>query len=695
MVNYHELIPLSINTPDSKKYLIDRGINSDLAGKLDIITVPGQHIRTHPRAHQHVAVIIPYRDRGGKLTEYWAARFVEKAGPREVSFADGVAPLPKAYQPHGESVRGYLCPLNDWISISNGSTIFIAESCIKAIAIGQCRKYAIGLSGVSCGAPKGVLIPEISELPVKAKNLKFCIVFDSDTLSNPDVSAAMSHLAEKIYEKFKVRTTWLPLPHGDDEKKQGFDDFFVKDHIQAIHFLDGIGEEIPGTELQMKIVDMNSEVCIVMEGSVVVKLDSGNVMHPADFKVNYANWTAALPGKTRVSVAECWLKSEIRNEVIRMEYMPESEERICLNSDEVRIYNTYHGMGCEEKEGDTTFFHEYLAFAIPRFDLITQQEVSVGEETGREYFIEEHLRDQWAWILQNPGKKLNTILILFGDEGTGKSMIMRPFKRMFGDNYAQISNSEIREKYTGSYGNKMLIHIDELKKGRGDAEDLVSQRIRMLVTEEDMQNRLMHKDHFKSRNCANLVITSNDADCLRINDGDRRTFVVRMNYGYEHFIEYVEQNNYGGAEALMHELRRKIFHKMFNPYQSRAWLTPWKKDLINYSKDWLEAKIAELWEDPDSIIVIPTGARRRTIYSTRDLVPILYEGKQPSDVLGASRRIGQILEKSKFKKAANGVMFRGPEGRQSTYWIIRKEENDNSRWEDAFQCRKDMEGKLG
>jgi hypothetical protein len=61
----------------------------------------------------------------------------------------------------------------------------------------------------------------------------------------------------------------------------------------------------------------------------------------------------------------------------------------------------------------------------------------------------------FGWIIQNPGKRAEVLLIIFGNQGIGKTELFRFFKHLFGDYFSKISK---KEDLTGQFSSQNILY---------------------------------------------------------------------------------------------------------------------------------------------------------------------------------------------------------------------------------------------
>jgi len=684
------------------RYLDQRGISRETAGKLGLFILSAMELIAAARRSPNVmpdtraAVVFPhYQVADDEAIEWWSSRLVDLTdeGPRVVaSFGDLVDPEKrkrpgKMFCPPNEAPRGYLTPLCDWANIPQGARVYIHESCIKAINGALLGKYSVGLNGVwgwTSQKNEIALIAELRDLPWKARALEPVIVFDANARTNWQVQAAENRLAAKLFAITGRSAVALRVPHPDAVPlgDQGFDDFrmSVGDRV-ALEFLEGAGEPIDVSQLEQMLVKLNSEVCVVRDIGRIAEQETGTLMSRATFTdVNFAHYMAEVPHGDDVRMAnvpKIWITDTRRVEVESIAYMP-GHERIDVDvGGGPRKLNLWKGMGCEPEPGDVDVW----------LRLLTN---NVGDEWLRNWII------SWcAYPLQNLGSKMNSLLLLFGPSGVGKNLFLDPLRAIYGDNAVLISEENLRSAFNSVYSKKQLVHVDELPRVRSDFADsggLAMQKIKLLTTSKKITVNTKNQPEYEVRNCANLALTSNYHDCIKLDQDDRRACVIKwepQSADVDHrgdqpyWVEYVRwSENEGPAALYQFLLEWDIKASGFDPH---AWAphTEWKDEITEAGMSPMDLWAKDLWRDPE--FILPLIGQGRALWSAKELA-MIYWGCSESEIThGRSKSLTNALKNQGFSLANGGNPLKpqGRDGVQARFWVVRRRDDD---WSDAKTC---------
>jgi Family of unknown function (DUF5906) len=205
----------------------------------------------------------------------------------------------------------------------------------------------------------------------------------------------------------------------------------------------------------------------------------------------------------------------------------------------------------------------------PWLDLVTKL---FGKGTP-EY---EHFLDYWAYLLQNPGRKIGHALVIIGGQGVGKDSVLAPLFEAVGDhNVAPIDTATLANQWT-HYLKAQIIYVQEIhQQGRRDQYNhlkpfISSQRTRLQVNEKGLRQYFVP-------NHQNWIIASNHGDAIALDDDDRRFWVHRVLIdeppGDDYFTKYRAWLAAGGFEKVYGWLLRRDvggFNPMARPPMTTA-----------------------------------------------------------------------------------------------------------------------------
>lgn len=625
------------------------------------------------------AIVFPHYRLGDLQSpmEWWSARLVPLADPQGLrvvaSFGDlvdpvraGSAKLGKMFCPPNEAPHAYLPPVYPWKDLCRGQRVFIHESALKALNGALLGAASVGLNGVwGWGSRKHqiALIAELRDLPWRALELQPVIVYDSNAWDNWQVQAAEAGLAGRLFEitgrmAFALR---VPKPAGGGD--EGFDDFRMRvGDAAARAFLEGPGVEISVNEIELMKLELNSLVCVVRSMGLVAEQGTATVMSGGTFtNLNYAHYTATVEDGERlrqVNVPKLWLADPRRAEVERLEYAP-GDGRLIRGGTGLPLLNTWRGMGCDPEPGDVDQWLDLLVNGVPDARL-------------RQWLI------AWmAYPLQNPGRKTTTYPLVFGPSGVGKNLVFKPLHHIYGDNAVLIGKENILSSFNSVYANKQLIHLDELQRARGDGEDQVTQKVKMLTTGEKMVVNQKGVAEYTVRNVAALAITSNYWDCIKLDADDRRATVIRWDPvgsggvdrrgDQAYWTRYVRWVEGGGFRAVY----QWLLDQDLSEFDPAAWApeTPWKEQVKEATMSEQAVWVKDLWDNPDAVLGL--GELSKSVFTAKELCVLCYAKAEADITSGAVRSMGAELRNRGFRQAGDGKAIRRPGGGMERWWVVR------------------------
>lgn len=205
-----------------------------------------------------------------------------------------------------------------------------------------------------------------------------------------------------------------------------------------------------------------------------------------------------------------------------------------MKSDPASTVNLFNGFGMEPKAGDCNLILELLYHLC-------------GEDN-----------DVYGWVLcwlayplQNPGAKMDTSIVMHGDEGSGKNLFFeRCIARIYGEYAGVIGNAELEDKFNDWASRKLFVVCDEvvtrseLRQLKGKLKHMVSGTT-IRINPKGMSSR-------DEANHINFIFLSNELQPLALDKTDRRNMVIwTPAKREEEFYKAVAAQIYsGGTEAF-------------------------------------------------------------------------------------------------------------------------------------------------
>lgn len=144
-----------------------------------------------------------------------------------------------------------------------------------------------------------------------------------------------------------------------------------------------------------------------------------------------------------------------------------------------------------------------------------------------------YILDSIAFRRMFPWQKMDVMVLITGEQGTGKSAFMQILQTLFGDlNSIYYQNpASLENRFNGSLGNKILVMLDEVSSHGPDQEQIrFGNFLKTLITSPklDIEEKFCHIQHVD--NFLWLIISSNqDVDVIPGEVLDRRVFWTAIN----------------------------------------------------------------------------------------------------------------------------------------------------------------------
>jgi hypothetical protein len=139
----------------------------------------------------------------------------------------------------------------------------------------------------------------------------------------------------------------------------------------------------------------------------------------------------------------------------------------------------------------------------------------------------EHILNYWAYILQNPGKKIGHALVITGPQGVGKDTILRAFFEGVGlHNVASISKKDLDGQFNFFLKSQVVYFQEAKTRGQHDLYNglkpwLSAQATFHVVNEKGLRQ-------YYVPNVQNWIVSSNHDDAIALEADDRRFSVHRV-----------------------------------------------------------------------------------------------------------------------------------------------------------------------
>jgi hypothetical protein len=197
-----------------------------------------------------------------------------------------------------------------------------------------------------------------------------------------------------------------------------------------------------------------------------------------------------------------------------------------------------------------------------------------------EYMTPELTPDQRAWFidwqaypLQHTGGKLRQAVLVWSQaQGVGKNTIGEVLFPMYGEknlNWQTIQGATLMDSFN-TWVARQFVMINEVHMPSYGEQKAVMERLKTLITEDTVDYSRKYFDRQNVQNYVNLLLASNCEDALRLEEDDRRFFVIRGpeaadKWTQDEFKDFYAWLDNGGRERVFGYLLARPLDN-FNPY---------------------------------------------------------------------------------------------------------------------------------
>ena len=321
---------------------------------------------------------------------------------------------------------------------------------------------------------------------------------------------------------------------------------------------------------QVAIYVENADIFILKKKSPLLRKAEIKFFTPGQFKTKLNSLKLGVYGKgSKMKEITAW---KILSHGSNMNAI--TVQDMCFYQEGENIFNIFQGYEYDEIEGEID-----LRIIMPFINHIHDVICNNNEDAYR-YLI------SWlAYLFKNPGGKTETAIVLTGMQGCGKNTFTNVICHLLGT-YAN-DNATIND-ITGKFNNailyKKLIICNEVKSYIAN-KVYDGDRMKTLITENTIDINMKFHDSLHQENIANFILISNNFAPIKIEEGDRRYFVLEVSSEHIHDQEYFQN--------ILNSLTDE-FYSNFLTFLMRidisGWdrfnipLTPAKKAIMEFSK---------------------------------------------------------------------------------------------------------------
>jgi hypothetical protein len=288
-------------------------------------------------------------------------------------------------------------------------------------------------------------------------------------------------------------------------------------------------------------------------------------------------------GKVRKTTrADFWLQSAKRRRYDNFAFLPAMD---APNG----CFNFWRGWGVIAKKGECNLYLHHVRNII-----------CDGDEA--KYKI---LMQFLAHAVQRPFEKPGFMVVLIGNEGTGKGQFVHGVGAIFGAHYqSQLDSKALTGQFNGELGDAIFCFADEVTL-TGQSNE--TERLKKLITEPFFRYERKGHDAYELRSHHRFVLATNSEHAVRAGSNARRFYVMRMSTKKQQNHRYFEalrnELDHGGREALHYHLLHEVDISDFNHHKAPATEELLEQKLLSLSAidNWIFDQLVsgELWREID------------------------------------------------------------------------------------------------
>ena len=236
----------------------------------------------------------------------------------------------------------------------------------------------------------------------------------------------------------------------------------------------------------------------------------------------------------------------------------------------INIYNHHH---IEAIKGDVSLFVNFYKMLLGEAHWKVMEQVI-------------------AFLVQCPGKKMRWAPIIVSDEGGGKGLLGEAVGRILGQlNVAtNVGYKDVITTHSTIIRDKILVILNEVVVHQVHAEKKeVTNALKSLITDDFIIINEKHKAIVNHLNTTSIWVYSNKKDCLHLDPGTRRYYVIHVKWKTEDFEKWDKEGKFDelfqwlenkGANYLYHYFKNIVKIENKKLFQGRAPRTPDLEQMI-------------------------------------------------------------------------------------------------------------------
>lgn len=129
--------------------------------------------------------------------------------------------------------------------------------------------------------------------------------------------------------------------------------------------------------------------------------------------------------------------------------------------------------------------------------------------------------DWFAYIYQNPGKRVGWAMLLQGAPGTGKSYFGNVFEELLGSNVRSLDTQAISGRFTGWAHGSIVTVVEEIRIAGTNKYEILD-KLKPIISNSTIQIEEKGRDHRTVPNFTSYFLLTNHKDAVPLGDGERR-----------------------------------------------------------------------------------------------------------------------------------------------------------------------------
>ena len=248
--------------------------------------------------------------------------------------------------------------------------------------------------------------------------------------------------------------------------------------------------------------------CVYIRDENKILIPGGEMLNESRFNNDFGGASFVLsPDNSKITrkAWEAFTQSQVLKppKVSSPAFRPDLAPGCIFEEQKTKYVNTYFPIAVERKVGDPSPFLDLIQKILP-------------DPTDQKYLL-----GYFAAVVQFPGVKFMWAPMIQGDEGIGKSLLVKCLENAVGERYCHSATaSELAGRFNGWRYGKILIHIEEFKIQHATPE--TADILKKMITQDRPDLESKGVDRVKRQVCDNYIFTTNYKNSLPITKNSRR-----------------------------------------------------------------------------------------------------------------------------------------------------------------------------